>query len=162
MKQDDTRNGAGEAPRAGRQAAGEEDYDFSDQVGHLLRRANQRHVALFQQLIPDSQLTVAQFVALCAVRDQGSCSMSDIVKATVIDQATVRGVVERLRTRGLIDVQHDRNDRRKVLIFLTEAGRELVEQMVPFAKVITENTFGSLNPGERVALVYLLRKMCDC
>ena len=136
-------------------------YQFSEQVGHLLRRAYQRHVALFQQTIPDSQLTAAQFVVLCAVRDQGACSLIEIVKHTAIDQATVRGVIDRLKTRELITVSHDPADRRKVLVSLTEAGAALVGEMVPFARDITEATFGELNPAERVAVVYLLRKMCE-
>ncbi|MBN9324140.1 MAG: MarR family transcriptional regulator, partial [Delftia acidovorans] len=79
-------------------------YHFSDQIGHLLRRVYQRHTALFQQYIPDSQLTAAQFVVLCSVRDNSGSSLADIVKATVIDQATIRGVVDRLKQRELVQV----------------------------------------------------------
>jgi DNA-binding MarR family transcriptional regulator len=136
-------------------------YHFSDQIGHLLRRVYQRHTALFQQYIPDSQLTAAQFVVLCSVRDNSGSSLADIVKATVIDQATIRGVVDRLKQRELVQVDHDRIDRRKVVINLTEAGQDLVRDMEPFAKQITESTYGRLNPAERLALDFLLRKMLE-
>jgi DNA-binding MarR family transcriptional regulator len=136
-------------------------YHFSDQIGHLLRRVYQRHAALFQQYIPDSQLTAAQFVVLCSVRDNKGSSLADIVKATVIDQATIRGVVDRLKQRELVQVEHDRMDRRKVVINLTEAGQDLVHDMEPFAKQITESTYGKLNPAERLALDFLLRKMLE-
>ncbi|MAK56468.1 MAG: MarR family transcriptional regulator [Pusillimonas sp.] len=136
-------------------------YDFSEQVGHLLRRAYQRHIALFQQIIPDTQLTAAQFVVLCAVKDCGACSLSEIVKLTAIDQATVRGVIDRLKARKLIAVRHDDADRRKVLVSLTASGTELVGTMVPFAFEITEKTFNGFNPAERLALIYLLNKMCE-
>jgi len=142
-------------------AAHDADYQFSEQVGHLLRRAYQRHMAIFQQTIPDSQLTAAQFVVLCAVRDQGACSLVEVVKATAIDQATVRGVIERLKSRGLLAVSHDPADRRKVLVTLTDAGRGLVAEMVPFAQRITEATYGDLNPAERMAIIYLLRRMSE-
>lgn len=142
-------------------ASGSQDYDFSAQVGHLLRRAYQRHTALFQQIIPDTQLTAAQFVVLCAVRDSGACSLSEIVKRTAIDQATVRGVIDRLKVRKLIAVRHDEADRRKVLVSLMPSGLELVLSMVPFAFEITEKTFAGFNPAERLALVYLLQKMCQ-
>lgn len=140
-------------------SSSEPTYVFSDQVGHLLRRTYQRHMALFQQIIPDSQLTAAQFVTLCAVRDKGACSLSDIVKITAIDQATIRGVIDRLKTRDLLSVDHDPSDKRKVVVSLTRQGTALVEEMTPFADEITELTFGDLNPAERVAIVYLLRKM---
>ena len=85
----------------------------------------------------------------------------DRVKATVIDQATVRGVVDRLKQRELVQVDHDPIDRRKVVINLTPIGQELVAQMEPFAKQITESTYGNLNPAERLALDFLLTKMLN-
>ncbi|KQP18299.1 MarR family winged helix-turn-helix transcriptional regulator [Pseudorhodoferax sp. Leaf267] len=137
------------------------DYAVTDQVGHLLRRAYQRHVALFQSAIPDSQLTAAQFVTLCAVRDMGGCSLNDVVKRTAIDQATVRGVVERLVARGLLTVSAHQRDGRKRELALTDAGRQLVAATVPFAQQVTDRTFGDFNPAERLALVYLLRRMAE-
>lgn len=134
-------------------------YDFSQQVGHLLRRAYQRHVAIFQQGIPDSELTAAQFVVLCAVHERVSCSLNDVVRATAIDQGTARGVVDRLKTRGLLDVSHDPADKRKVVIRATPSGEALVAEMIPFAAGITEATFGDMNPAERVAMLFLLQKM---
>ena len=134
-------------------------YAFSEQVGHLLRRAYQRHVAIFQQGIPDSKLTAAQFVVMCAVNERGSCSLNDVVRATAIDQGTARGVVERLKARDLLAISHDPDDKRKVVIQATEAGEALVREMVPFAAGITEATFGELNPAERVAVLFLLQKM---
>lgn len=143
------------------QTSATSDYNFADQIGHLLRRVYQHHAAIFQQHIPDSQLTAAQFVTLCAIRDKGTCSLSDIVKITAIDQGTIRGIVERLKSRDLIVLSHDSTDRRKVLVTLSKTGSQLVKETVPFATDITEATFGNLNPAERVALVFLLRKMIN-
>jgi hypothetical protein len=72
-------------------------YTFSEQVGHLLRKAYQRHLAIFQQNVGDSQLTAVQFVTLCALRDHGPSSQTELVKATAVDQATIRGIVDRLK-----------------------------------------------------------------
>ena len=134
-------------------------YDFHDQIGHLLRRAYQRHTAIFQAAIPDTDLTAAQFVTLCALKEVQSCSLNDIVKMTAIDQATIRGVVERLRARSLIEVLHDPDDGRKLLVRLSRSGLALIDRTIPFATEVTEQTYGSLNAGERVALIFLLRRM---
>lgn len=150
------------SPRTAEAApAADAPYDFSAQIGHLLRRAHQRHAAVFQAFIPDSTLTVAQFVVMCALRDHGSCSISELVKTTVIDQATIRGVVERLKNRQLIALEPDPIDRRKVSASLSPQGQTLVAEVEPFARTITEETFGTLNSAERVALLYLLQKMID-
>ncbi|MFM0527382.1 MULTISPECIES: MarR family winged helix-turn-helix transcriptional regulator [Paraburkholderia] len=136
-------------------------YRFSEQVGHLLRRAYQRHMAIFQQSIPNGEVTAAQFTTLCALRELGACSLNDIVKFTAIDQATIRGIVERLKGRGFIDIVADPWDGRKVLISNTPTGDDLIDRITPSGHQISEETFGSLNPAERVALLFLLRKMIE-
>ena len=138
---------------------GEADYVFSDQIGHLLRRAYQRHLAIFQRNACDPQLTSVQFVTLCAIRDNGPISLIELVKSTAIDQATIRGIVDRLKARGLINQTSDPQDRRKVINCLTDEGRKMLEDMVPCAKRISELTMGQLNPAERLAVTHVLRKM---
>ncbi|MFF7708953.1 MarR family transcriptional regulator [Pseudomonas sp. NPDC007930] len=134
-------------------------YDFTEQVGHLLRKAYQRHMAIFQQQVGDAQLTAVQFITLCAVRDRGPSSLTELVAATAVDQATIRGIIERLKARELIQLGHDAQDKRKVIVHLSDEGRAVVERTVPLALEITEATLANLNPGERVAIAFLLRKM---
>ncbi|WP_440490161.1 MarR family winged helix-turn-helix transcriptional regulator [Serratia nevei] len=138
-----------------------ENYHFTEQVGHLLRKVYQRHLAIFQQNVGDSQLTAVQFITLCAVRDMGPSSLTELVQVTAVDQATIRGIVERLKVRDLITVTPDPVDRRKVVVGLTDAGAVLLTKTVPQAAKITELTFGTLNPAERIALIFLLNKMLE-
>ncbi|MFK3973720.1 MarR family winged helix-turn-helix transcriptional regulator [Pseudomonas sp. NPDC087358] len=138
-----------------------QDYTFSEQVGHLLRKAYQRHLAIFQQNVGESQLTAVQFVTLCALRDHGPSSQTELVRATAVDQATIRGIVERLKARDLISLEPDLQDGRKVICSLTASGLTLVQDTVPRAARITEITLSKLNPAERVAMLYLLRKLID-
>lgn len=134
-------------------------YDFTKQIGYLLRRAYQRHTAIFQQTVPESRLTAAQFVVMLTVRDRGPCEIGPIVQHTAIDEASLRGIVERLKWRRLLDAEHEPGDARRMLVSLTAAGREMLEQTVPFAHEITELTYGDLTETERTTLVALLRKM---
>ncbi|RYF36442.1 MAG: MarR family transcriptional regulator [Comamonadaceae bacterium] len=136
-------------------------YDFSEQVGHLLRRAYQRHVAIFQQTIPDSRLTGAQLGVLCALGDHGAMSMSEVCRITAIDLATMRGVTERLKARHLVSALADSVDRRKVIVTLTSSGERLLSETIPAAQLVSELTVANLNPAEQMALQYLLRKLAD-
>lgn len=134
-------------------------YDFSEQVGHLLRKAYQRHIAIFQRHVAEKQLTAIQFVTLCTVMERGPSSLTDIVNATAIDPATLRGVIKRLKAREWVQLTTDPHDQRKVMVVITESGETLVEEMVPKAKQISDATMANLNPAERVALMHLLEKM---
>jgi DNA-binding MarR family transcriptional regulator len=145
--------------RMRKQGGAPSEYSFSEQIGHLLRRAYQRHVAIFQQEIPDARLTGAQFGVMCALRDHGDVSMSEICRATAIDQATVRGIVERLKARKLVTTSADDVDRRKVIVALDRGGKALLDEVIPAAHRISELTLAGLNTAEQVALLYLLRKL---
>lgn len=134
-------------------------YDFTQQVGFLLRRAYQRHTAIFQQTVPESRLTAGQFVALLSVREHGPCEIPAILQHTGIDEASLRGIVERLKWRKLLNAEHEPGDARRMVVSLTPEGVEMIEQTVPHARQITELTFGDLNPQERATLVSLLERM---
>lgn len=134
-------------------------YDVTQQVGHLLRKAVQRHTAIFQQNVGDDQLTAIQFVTLCALRDRGRSSQAELVEATTIDQATIRGILSRLKARELIALSPGKQDKRKVIASLTAEGEALLARTIPRAQEISRLTMGRLNPAEQVAIVYLLQKM---
>ncbi len=134
-------------------------YVLNEQVGHLIRKAQQRHTAIFQQYCSDLQLTPIQFAALCVIVEKDSSSLTELVQATDIDQATIRGVVSRLKKQELIKLASDPNDQRKVMVQATAKGKKVLSQMVPVAQKITEKTLEKLNAPERVALFHLLEKI---
>lgn len=135
------------------------DYDLTKQVGHLLRKAYQTHVAIFQALSNHPQITPTQFAVLCAVRDVGPCSLTVIGRRIVMDLATVRGTIERLSNRGLVSISKDDTDRRQVIAALSPEGRQLLDDMVPIAQKITDATVQKLSVAETIALIYLLEKI---
>ena len=137
------------------------DYDVTEQIGHLLRRATQRHTAIFQNNIGDPQLTAIQFVTLCALYDRGPSSQIELVEATAVDQATIRGIITRLKARGLVQLSTSEDDKRKVIISLSTEGLALIQSIIPKAQRISQLTVERLNPAEQVAIIYLLKKMSD-
>lgn len=151
MEEDQDARGTGQQER----------YRVTEQVGHLLRKAYQRHLSIFQENATDPDLTSVQFVTLCALRDYGPISQAELVKATAVDQATIRGIIERLRARGLITISRDPTDGRKVIVSLLPAGEVVLNDMYPRAKLISQKTTSPLNVAEEVALLYLLKKIAE-
>ncbi|PSJ63441.1 MarR family transcriptional regulator [Mesorhizobium ephedrae] len=145
----------------GKQDAGQPDneYAFSEQIGYLLRRAYQKHLAIFQANASDPQLTSVQFATLCALKDRGPQSQGELVRSTAIDQATIRGIIARLQARSLVALGEDPSDARKVIVTITEEGRTVLDAMIPCARRISELTVERLNPAERLALMHTLRQI---
>ncbi|MDE0386318.1 MAG: MarR family transcriptional regulator [Defluviicoccus sp.] len=142
-----------------RESAAGPGYVLEDQVGHLLRRAHQRHAAIFQDMIGDPQLTPLQFAALVKLHDLGEVSQNELGRRTAMDAATMQGVIKRLRARGLIDRKPDAQDRRRVVLSLTGDGRSLVAAVRPNGHAITDETLAGLDRAERRSFLALLKRL---
>ena len=136
-----------------------DDYRLEDQVGHLMRRAHQRHTAIFQDGVEALQLTPTQFAALVKIRDLGEVSQNQLGRLTAMDPATIQGVIQRLDARKLIERQPDPKDRRCTLLTLTGEGSALITDAIARARRITEATLAPLSASERQAFLALLRKL---
>lgn len=135
--------------------------NLHERIGHVLRRAYQRHVAIFQQAMAEYKLTAAQFIVLATLLESGETSQSELVRQTAIDQTTIRGIIDRLKIRGLVVTTVDPTDARKVTVGLTPEGRKVTEGASEQVDSISDQTFNGLNQAERVAVLYLLRRMAD-
>ena len=131
-------------------------YTLEDQVGFMLRRANQRHTEIFQNLFGKSGLTTLQFSALVKIRDEGRVSQNQLGRLTHMDPATIMGVIGRLTKRGLIRKGSDNNDKRKTVIMLTADAMTLIESLEGTAHQVTAETLEPLSPNERKTLLRLL------
>lgn len=134
------------------------DYRLDDQIGFIMRRAHQRHTGIFASLMPED-LTPTRFAVLAKLLEMGTLSQNELGRQTAMDIATIKGVVDRLRARGLVASDQDANDGRRRKISLTSKGRDIVVASLPVAKKITEATLADLSNSERVKLLKLLKKI---
>jgi MarR family transcriptional regulator, lower aerobic nicotinate degradation pathway regulator len=132
-------------------------YHVEQQIGFILRKANQRHVAIFAARIAD--LTPPQFAALSKLSDVGETSQNQLGTLVAMDAATIKGVIDRLKARGLVEVTRHDADKRRLMVRLAGAGREVLAALTPLAERITAETLAPLSPRERETLLRLLAKI---
>ena len=136
----------------------EERYVLDDQVGFVLRQAQQRHTTIFAAEMIES-LTPTQWAALAKLRELGDCSQNHLGRLTAMDAATIKGVIDRLTARGFTMVRPDPRDGRRIVVALTPTGSDLYDRAAPIAALITEKTLEPLGKNERSMLVALLRRL---
>ena len=68
-------------------------FHLEEHVGFLLRRAHQRHVALFLEAVETHALTPTQFAALYKAVEVGRVTQNRLGRLTAMDPATIQGVV---------------------------------------------------------------------
>lgn len=133
-------------------------YRLDEQVGFLLRRVTQRHVSIFADHMSED-ITPTRWAVLAKLHESGPSSQNRLGRSTAMDAATIKGVVDRLIERGLIETQSDPRDGRHRVVTLTEAGCRLVERSTDDALTITRQTLDPLTQLEQAALLALLRKL---
>lgn len=134
------------------------DYRLSQQAGYLLRLASQRHATIFQKHISED-LTPTQFTTLIRIAEHGQASQNHLGRLAAMDVATVKGVVDRLRDKGLVKSTPDPTDKRRSNISLTYKGAEIVDTLIQDGLRISEETLQPLSPAEQLTLLELLRKL---
>ena len=135
-------------------------FALEEQVGFLLRAVSQRNTILFKQEMVHG-LTRVQFATMAKLLEIESCSQNELGRLVLLDRATIKGVITRLRRRRFIQIIPHQTDRRQHVLALTSLGRKVVERAIKVAPSITEKMLQPLNGPERRQIVHLLRKLCD-
>jgi DNA-binding MarR family transcriptional regulator len=139
-------------------AVGERGYVLDEQIGFLLRQVTQRHTGIFAEGIGDG-LTPMQWAVLSKLLEIGRTAQSALGRAVFMDAATIKGTVDRLEARAFVLRVPDEEDRRKLLVDLTKAGREVTHRNLAAAQAITVETLAPLGEAERRQLLALLQRL---
>ena len=141
-----------------RALSSETGYVLDEQVGYILRQANQRHTTIFARLMIED-LTPTQWAALAKLHELGPCSQNLLGRKTSMDAATIKGVIDRLTKRGMTRTSPDLEDGRRLMVALTEDGHAAYERARTAAERISTETLQPLSPDERAQFLRLLQKL---
>jgi DNA-binding MarR family transcriptional regulator len=129
--------------------------------GLLLARLGQESVARFRRAVRPLDIGAQQFIVLKQLQVLGSCSQGELADALGIDYSNLAGVTGELYRRGLIARSRDEADRRRYVVELTDAGRQLLADADGAILAADEDMLAALGDDERDQLWELLRRMAD-
>ncbi len=99
-------------------------YDL--QVLRSLRRLIRAADIFSRQLIKRHKITGPQLICLHKLLEHDSLTVSGLSKEIYLSASTVVGILDRLERQHLITRVRSKTDRRKVVIQVTQQGRDLV------------------------------------
>lgn len=104
-------------------------------------------------------LTASQFGVLEALYHLGPLCQGDLSAKLLKSGGNLTFVVDNLVRLGLVERERDAGDRRRVLVTLTEVGRERIAQLFPLHVQHIVAEFSVLSPEEQLTLAVLCRKL---
>lgn len=132
-------------------------YVLDEAIGFILRQATQRHTAIFAAHMGD--VTATQWAALSKLAELGTSSQNLLGRLTAMDAPTVKGVIDRLMRRGLVEAIPDPDHKRRFQLTLTKEGVDLVNEKIPAAAAVSEETLRPLSAREAERLTELLSRL---
>lgn len=105
------------------------------------------------RMLEGSPLSLTAYRVLNVVDTFDTMSVSDISRYCVIDRAQASRMATDLETKGWVAFQNDPESKRKKIVVLTKAGRELLDSIRP--RFIDRNARldEQLGPERRAALI---------
>lgn len=86
-------------------------------------------------------------------------SAGEVAQRTAMDKVAVSRAVARLVEATRVVREVDPGDRRRSVLYLSEAGRGIYAEVAPLALEFEQRLFGHLEPHEREALFTLLDRL---
>ena len=129
--------------------------------GHLIRRLQQIHAALFSAQCTEFSLTSVQFAALTAVSENPGVDATRLSAIIAFDRSTIGDVLERLEGKGWIARSPSPADKRVKLVKLTAAGRRVLDAVRPAVLRVQESILAPLAEADRTRFMALLEQLVD-
>lgn len=104
-------------------------------------------------------LQLWEFDVLATLRRAGRLTAGELVEASMVTSGAMTNRVDRLVARDFVTRHTDPDNRRSVLIELTDLGRALIDDMLADHVDNETGLLASLTPGEQQQLAGLLRKL---
>lgn len=99
---------------------------------HLLWSLNQTLNQATKICIAEKGLSMPRFWALRRLSIDKPLTTGELQRRLYLAPATITGLVDGLVEKGLVDRYRDYDDRRVVLLKLTEAGKALVDEILDY------------------------------
>ena len=90
----------------------------------------------YQPLLKKINLTYTQYITMMVMWEKEVVNEKDLVKALYLKANTLTDMLSKLKQKGYIKISKDENDKRSIIISLTDEGRKLKEQAVDVPKAL--------------------------
>jgi DNA-binding MarR family transcriptional regulator len=125
-------------------------------LGYLLVEVSKLHRRHAHQALEGLGLYRGQNFILVALAEEEGLAQAELAEKLLVRPPTISNSLERMETAGWIARRSDPDDRRISRVYLTEAGRELLDTVASIWYDLEAQTFAGLTSEQRDLLSRLL------
>lgn len=103
-------------------------------------------------------LTGPQFHMLSLIAKEQSCNVTYLAEALVVKPSAITVMIDRLVQNGYVERKHDEQDRRAVLLSITQQGKQAYEEARRKSREVLTYYFAHLDENEKEVLERVIAK----
>lgn len=103
-------------------------------LGKVMRKV-QRY---YEGNLSPYEITPVQFYVLNALWENDGAKFKDLAKSVNMDGSTLTGILDRMERGGFVERRDDPEDRRSLLVFLTEKARKIGPVIISLAEKLDQ------------------------
>lgn len=111
----------------------------------------------YQPLLKELDLTYTQYITMMVLWEKRKVNEKDLVEALYLKANTLTDLLKKLEAKGYAQISKDKEDKRNIIISLTDKGLDLREKAVDIPSCIYEDHW--LTDEEFMVFKKLLEKM---
>ena len=127
-------------------------------TGNLIRRAQQRHVAIWLREV-SADVTSVQFAVLLVLEQRPGLSQRELGEELDLDRSTVGELATRMMRNGAVERVSDPQDKRRMTLYLTAQGQAQLDQLRPLVERVEQRLTERLSAEERATLRSLVERL---
>jgi len=110
-----------------------ENWSIDESIGYLLSALKVQMTTVIDAELAPLEITWAQWATLLKLASGKARTAAELCRHSACDTGSMTRMVDRLEQKGLVRRERSSEDRRVVLLFLTERGQQLVPELKPVA-----------------------------
>jgi DNA-binding MarR family transcriptional regulator len=133
--------------------------DPNQQLEFLLVEVVRLQLRVYNQRFRATGLNQSQVTALMHLDRSEELSQTELAARLGMRKAATGTLIEGLEDKGLVERRRSREDRRLQLVSVTDAGRDVVDQVDHLAEALGTEYRRGISRDERVQLVSILQRL---
>jgi len=135
------------------------DMEVCDEVLVCLKRITRGIDLHSRRVVERYGLTVPQLIVLKELTSHGEMPVGRLAAAVSLSQATVTGILHRLKFRQLVVTNRDQTDRRRVLVHATQLGADTLRDAPSLLQERFVSEFRRLEDWEQTLILSSLQRV---
>ena len=124
----------------------------------VFTRAEQKIHKMEYETMKAGGLTSSQFAVLEVLYSKGDLKICEIIEKILTTSGNVTVVIKNLEKDGLVSKNSDPEDKRSMLISITDKGKKIMDEIFPKHIDNINNIFNILTTEEKLELKKILKK----